>query len=337
MKQIRNQWFYRLYTIYGAGFLVLCGGILTVCFTDFYIKILVPAALCLIAVLLIFFVLSVKKGVLQVFRECNASLEGAILGTLPPPKYEETELALFQSQLERFISIKEKNLQEVRLQKEHIEALLADISHQTKTPIANILMYSQLLAERSRENGELIQKLTAQSEKLSFLIDALLKMSRLENGIIRCVPKIANLREVLVQVIGDCYEKAQEKDIAIELQCPRESTALFDQKWTREAIGNLVDNAVKYTPKGGKLDIAVISYQMFSEIRISDTGMGIEEEEIPKIFERFYRGRAVSGQEGLGIGLYLAREMITAQRGYIKVKSQKGCGSSFGVFLPSGV
>lgn len=334
-KQISNQWFYRLYAIYGTGFLLLCTGIVVSCLKDFYIRILVPAALCLMAVLLFFFVLSVKRGVLRIFDACNNALSQAISGTVPQPQCEETELALFQSNLNRFISIKDREAQDAVQQKKAIETLLTDISHQTKTPLSNILVYSQLLAERSRENGELIQKLLIQSEKLRFLIEALMKMARLENGIIRCVLEKASLRELLVQVVGDFYKKAQEKKLDVKLDCPEESPAFFDRKWLREAIGNILDNAIKYTPCGGQVQIRVIPYEMFSEIRISDTGIGIEEEEIPKIFGRFYRGREVSSEEGFGVGLYLARELVTAQRGYIKVESCRGRGSSFRVFVPA--
>ena len=337
MKQISNQWFYRLYTIYGGLFLLLCAGIITACFNGFYITVFIPAALCLIAVLLIFFVFRVKSGVLRIFQECGSALEQAVSGKALQPENEETELALLQSQLARFVSMRDRACQEAEQQKKQIESLLSDISHQTKTPIANIIMYSQLLAERSRENRDLIQKLTAQSEKLRFLMDALVELSRLENGIIRCVLQKADLKELMVQVIGDFYESARAKRINISLECPTKSEAFIDRKWTREAVGNLLDNAIKYTPEGGSVKISVIPYQMFSEIRISDTGIGIEEAEIPKIFGRFYRSRQVSSEEGLGIGLYLAREMVDAQKGYIKVDSGKGRGSAFRVFLPRGV
>lgn len=333
-KAISNEWFYKLYGIYGGIFLLICAGILAVCRKDFYENALVPAALALIALLLFFFVLSIKKGVLAIFTECGKTLDQAIAGQVRQPEDEETELAVFQAKLARFVGIRQKALQDAKMQKEQIETLFSDISHQTKTPIANILMYSQLLQERGGEEAELAAKLVSQSEKLKFLIQRLIEMARMENGIIKCVPRRENLREFCVQVIGDFYDKAQAKNLEITLDCPPDITAVFDEKWTREAVGNLLDNGIKYTPPGGRIQVAATAYQLFARIEIADSGIGISEEEIPKIFQRFYRAGKVSKEEGLGLGLYLAREIAQAQGGYIKVLSEKGRGSRFQVFLP---
>lgn len=111
-------------------------------------------------------------------------------------------------------------------------------------------------------------------------------------------------------------------------------TAEFDIKWTAEAIANIIDNAVKYTPPGGTVTVSAEEYEMFVRINIADTGIGMREDETAKVFTRFYRSPAVSSEEGVGIGLYLAREIITRENGYIKVSSQPGKGSVFSVFLP---
>ncbi|MCQ4635242.1 HAMP domain-containing histidine kinase [Anaerovorax odorimutans] len=334
-RQMSNQWFYKIYGIYGAAFFLLCAGIIAASHLDFYRKIIVPAALGALALLLVFFILTIKKGVLSIFERCNELLDQAIEGRPFSADNEETELARFTGKLERFVSMKDKAFRDARLQKGQVETLLADISHQTKTPIANILLYSQLLEERSCENKELVRKLTGQSEKLQFLIRRLVEMSRLENGIIRCMPKKENVREFLLQIIGDYCDKAQEKEQELLLECPQETAAVFDGKWLREAVGNIVDNGIKYTPPRGRIRICVIGYEMFVRIDISDTGRGIREEEIPKLFGRFYRSADSASDEGLGLGLYLAREMVHAQGGYIKVSSRQGKGSCFSVYIPA--
>ena len=334
-KAISNGWFYRLYAVCGGCFLLLCGAAVLSCFMDFYIRLVVPAALAGMAIVLILFVFSVKKGVLAIFGECNAYLDDAIEGNLRPPKDEETELALFEVKLSRFVHLQQKAFQDANVQKAQIEALLSDISHQTKTPIANILLYSQLLREKSGENREIVERLVQQSEKLKFLIQTLVEMSRLENGIIKCVPRQENVREFCIQVIGDFYEKAQEQNLDVRLECQNEVTAFFDPRWMGEAAGNILDNAIKYTPEGGRIQLTVTPYQLFVCLEVADSGMGIREEEIPRIFGRFYRGRETASAEGLGIGLYLAREMVTAQKGYIKVLSRPGGGSQFQIFLPA--
>ena len=107
-----------------------------------------------------------------------------------------------------------------------------------------------------------------------------------------------------------------------------EEKAIFDEKWTNEAIWNLVDNAIKYTETGG-VTITVREYEMFVCVEVSDTGCGISEAEQAQIFSRFYRSGKTSGKEGLGIGLYLARQIVTAEKGYIKLASKEGKGSVF--------
>ena len=125
---------------------------------------------------------------------------------------------------------------------------------------------------------------------------------------------------------------AEEKGIVIGLHNSN-IEACFDAKWTLEAVCNLIDNAVKYT-ESGSITISVVSYEMFARIDITDTGIGIKEEEVTKIFSRFYRSQAVSDEAGVGIGLYLAREILVGQGGYMKVSSVYGQGSTFSVFLP---
>ena len=110
-------------------------------------------------------------------------------------------------------------------------------------------------------------------------------------------------------------------------------SAAFDMKWTAEALANIVDNATKYT-EHGTITISAVSYEMFARIDISDTGTGIPESEQAKIFARFYRSNSVQKQEGVGIGLYLARQIISGEGGYIKVASVPGKGSTFSIFLP---
>lgn len=330
-----NDWFYKLYLIFGAAFLLLCGGAVWACFADFHIRIAVPAVLAAIGLLFLFFTAAVKKGVLSVFSACRSLLDSAISGQVCQPEDTETELAVFHTQLLRFIDMKERELQRANLQKEKLEALLSDISHQTKTPISSILLCSQLLKEKRENRALLLERLTAQSEKLKFLIEALVDMARLETGVIQCVPRMENLRNLLAEVIGDFYEKAQAKEMEVSLECPAKLTAACDRKWMREALGNLVDNSIKYTPAGGRIHIQVTAYELFVQIAVCDNGIGMEEEEIPKVFGRFYRGREVSGADGLGLGLYLARKMVTAQRGYIRVSTRKGEGSAFRVFLPA--
>ena len=118
------------------------------------------------------------------------------------------------------------------------------------------------------------------------------------------------------------------------MECPEHLDARHDRKWTSEALFNILDNAVKYTPAGGKIHVAVVCWEMYVKIDISDTGIGIPEQHQGTIFKRFYREDSVHDAPGIGIGLYLTREIITRQGGFIRVASEVGSGSTFSVFLP---
>ena len=168
---------------------------------------------------------------------------------------------------------------------------------------------------------------------LQSLIDALVKTSRLESGAIALHPVPGNLLPMLESAVSQLAPKAAAKGIQIVLESS-DANAVFDPRWTEEAIYNLLDNAVKYTPAGGAVRVTVKAYQMFSAIHVSDTGPGIAEEEQPRVFRRFYRGAEHAEEEGMGIGLYLVRQIAEGQGGYVKVSSQMGVGSTFSLYLP---
>ncbi|MEG0319812.1 MAG: sensor histidine kinase, partial [Niameybacter sp.] len=187
-------------------------------------------------------------------------------------------------------------------------------------------------SELSQQDQLCIQALMTQAEKLNFLVASLVKTSRLESGIITVTPIKSSISALVKHAISQVEAKAKAKNIKLLVK-ETDSQAFFDMKWTAEAVYNLIDNAVKYTPEGGCIEVEVIVYQLFCRIDIKDTGIGISEEEMPKIFARFYRSQEVSHEEGVGIGLYLAREIISKQGGYIKVQSKLGEGSIFSIFL----
>lgn len=128
---------------------------------------------------------------------------------------------------------------------------------------------------------------------------------------------------------------AEKKEISVSVNCPEELMLSHDNKWTVEALFNLLDNAVKYTSVGGKISVSVVQWEMYVEIKVADNGKGISESNQAAIFRRFYREEEVHIKPGVGIGLYLTREIITRQGGYIKVVSVPGNGSEFSIMLPA--
>lgn len=277
----------------------------------------------------------IYKRTSRVLASLDKMLEAAIDGTFSENYFSEDQLSKLETKLFQYLQAGSTEKKQLTAQKETAEMLVSNISHQTKTPIAAILLYSQLLKEQklSEEAGKLAAQIELQAEKLNFLVQALVKLSRLENGTITPVPKQGRVRELLERLKFPSAVK--EKGITITvLDLQADTTAFFDRKWTEEALDNILDNAVKYTPPKGNITVSALEYEMFVRINIADTGMGIAEEETAKIFLRFYRSPAASEEKGVGIGLYLAREIIEAEGGYIKVASEPGKGSVFSIFLP---
>lgn len=290
-------------------------------------------ALAVVAVLVAVIVVAWNtKKTKRTFEQIERMLDTATEGQFTEESFDESRLSALETRFAHYLAQSSTSATNVSMERDKIKALISDISHQTKTPIANLLLYSELLSEQTlpEDATEDVAAIHAQAEKLRFLIDSLVKLSRLENGILTLSPKSELLQPTLQAVREQYAPKAAEKGLTLTLQDTALS-ASFDPKWTAEALGNLVDNAIKYTETGG-VTISATGYELFIRIDITDTGTGISEEELPKAFSRFYRGKMA--EEGVGIGLYLARQIISAEGGYIKVASTPGQGSTFSVFLP---
>lgn len=260
----------------------------------------------------------------------------AMDGTFVPKHYDEHRLSRLENKVSHFLSAGVLSRQNIEGDRNRIKTLIGDISHQTKTPIANITMYAQLLAEQEKDPSlqPLVGEIVNQSQKLSFLIQSLVKLSRLEGGVINLDSTVNDLGEMIKAVAAAYTTAAEEKGITLTIDPPK-LKAVFDKKWTAEALGNLIDNAIKYTPTGGSVKVSAKEYQFFCRIDVADTGPGIEEEEYGQIFHRFYRGKVGADLPGVGVGLYLVRQIATAQGGYVRVHSQPGQGSVFSIYLPS--
>ena len=264
-------------------------------------------------------------------------LDEAIEGRFSERRFDESRLSRAESRLAHYLSASAISAGHVAEEKAKLQSLIAEISHQTKTPLSNILLYTQLLAEMelSGEGQNCVAALEGQTKKLQSLLDALVKTSRLETGFLTLRPVSGPLLPMLEEAVGQFLPSAAGKGISLTLT-PTDAVAVFDPKWTAEAVCNLLDNAVKYTPAGGKISVRAVRYEMFCRVDVADTGPGVPEAEQPKIFQRFYRSDAAREAEGVGVGLYLARQIAEGQGGYLKVSSKPGHGAVFSLCLPTG-
>ena len=280
-------------------------------------------------------------GTGKVLRRLNEMLDSALDGSFEEYHYDETELSKIETKWNRFLSSSSLARKNIEKEKENLQSLVSDISHQTKTPVANMKLYAELLEEGiARENPDREQMLfmagemKKQAERLEFLMQALTKMSRLETNLVTVQPEKQSVEPLIFQAVAQIKPKAEACEIDIKIQGNQKITACYDKKWSIEALYNLLDNAVKYSPKGSQVTLRVQEYSMYCEICVEDRGIGMTEEEVPKVFQRFYRGKQVQQKTGVGIGLYLVREIVKKQKGYVKIKSQPGKGSRISLFLP---
>ena len=252
--------------------------------------------------------------------------------------YEDSMTAKVQGKLMQYFDIMSEGKRQSQQDKQVIQSLVSDISHPVKTPIANIKMFTNILQQHQlppEKQAEFLRTMEGQIDKLDFLMQSLIKMSRLETGTFVLHPQEGRLADTIALAMSAVWAKAEAKEISLSADCDSSICVQHDPKWTAEALGNILDNAIKYTLPGGSVTVSVRPWQFYTRVDIADTGIGIAEEHYNDIFQRFYRDPQVASQEGVGLGLYLANGIITRQKGYISVKSKVGKGTTFSVYLLS--
>ncbi len=230
--------------------------------------------------------------------------------------------------------------QNLLAEKEATKSLITDISHQLKTPLAGLKTSQYILQEEElteQERREFVDLMGRQIAHLENLTSALVNVSRMETGLIAIQPENADILQTIKEAVESIHSKAEGSGIIVDDSETLSFMLDHDPKWTREALANILDNAVKYSPAGSRIRIRTEPGNFFFRIEISDEGIGVPVEECSRIFTRFYRGKgaAVKETEGSGVGLYLARKIVEEQQGNITVKNgRNGMGTIFIVQLP---
>lgn len=288
---------------------------------------------------IICFVTLIRRKLVMFSDSFCGQMDDMLSGDIMQPKQTIEEESLFYKinyRLGRLYEVMQENKNNIAKERADLQELISDISHQVKTPIANLKMINNTLLENEvppQKQKEFLTAQASQLDKLDFLMQAMIKTSRLETGVISLEQKQQPVYDTLAAALGGILLNAEKKQIDVQVECPEHLDARHDRKWTSEALFNILDNAVKYTPAGGQIHVSVEGWEMYVKIDIADTGIGISEQHQGTIFKRFYREDAVHDVDGIGIGLYLAREIVTLQGGYIWVVSEVGKGSTFSVFL----
>lgn len=252
------------------------------------------------------------------------------------PDVLETRESRIVSELQRILAQARFKSRQALGEKDQVMELISDLSHQLKTPLANIIMDTELLQEPSldeEQRAEFLAHAREQAGKLQWLMADLLKASRLENGMIRFDAGYTGIKGTIARAVGSVFAQASAKRIELITEEFQDVRLWHNPKWTAEAMANILENAVKYSPEGNSIKITLEVLDIYTKITIADEGIGIPEEEFHLIFQRFYRGKAVEQHEGSGLGLYLAQLILKCEKGYITVSSGEGAGSRFFLFL----
>lgn len=257
-------------------------------------------------------------------------------GRVREEEWKDTMESKIIHQLCRVLARADRQKEKAGEEKNEIAVLLSDISHQLKTPLANILLNTELLKDGNLtvdEQKMFLERNEEQAKKMQWLMKTLVKASRLEQGVFVFESSPAPLTETLAKSIGAVYAQAREKSIAVETGDFEECMPCHNPKWTAEAIGNILENAVKYSPAGSRIFIEVEPLEIYTKVRITDQGPGIPKSEYNDVFKRFYRGKQMEQEEGNGLGLYLAQLILRCEKGYVTVGPGENGGSCFSVFL----
>ena len=256
---------------------------------------------------------------------------------------EETLYAKLEHQLVRVQELMQGRRDAAEKSRDEIQKLISEIAHQMRTPLTNIGTYLGFLQEKLSEEAAADEMLLrsadaieSSAEKLCFLVENFIKMSRLEHHIIQIKKEEPDLLKTVRNALGQIQSQAEIKKIRFEITFPEQAVCMHDPNWLGEAVYNILENAVKYSECGGKIGVSVLQNEMLLKIQIKDEGIGIEAGEENQIFRRFYRGKRVTAQDGFGIGLYLAREIVKQHGGFLVAK-RRNKGLLLEINLPSGL
>lgn len=246
-------------------------------------------------------------------------------------RYSEGELSYLESVLSK-VMIRYKEQSELLVaDNNYLVDTLSDISHQLKTPLTSMMMMAELLNDPGLpvdKREEFTTAIGHQLERIEWLVSTLLKMSKLDAGTVVLKKESISFKELIERATAHLQLPLQKAGISLDIGGSEQAVFTGDIAWTKEAVANIVKNCVEHTGQGGTVSIQYGQNHLYSFIKIADTGEGIAKNDLPHIFERFYKGEN-SGPDSVGIGLSIANQIVKAQSGTIHVESESGRGTEF--------
>ena len=290
-------------------------------------------AICIVGICLVITALVILINHLRTKKTIDTienMLNEAVKGNFSEKSFDETRLSSLETRFAHYLSASVVSARNVELEKDKIKSLIADISHQIRTPLTAInLIVSRLRGEKNEADRQrLLHELEQLLVHMDWLIEALLKMAKLDAGTVSMKKKTVNVSDLLKKSVQDFLIPMELREQNLVIDCTDMVSLCGDEYWLREAVGNIVKNCMEHTPVGGEICIRAAENHLYTEITVSDNGAGIDKEDLPHIFDRFYKGKN-SADSSVGIGLALARMIVVAQEGTLSATNGINGGAKF--------
>jgi signal transduction histidine kinase len=274
----------------------------------------------------------------------QALAEGDLAQRVPvdPPRTGASEITDLSRQFNAMAEQVEETMEVIRRDRDASREFLADVSHELRTPLAALRTFNELLREKAGDDvaarAEFLESSAQQIERLDWLAQNLLELSKMDSGLIRLDLRPDDLRATVLSAVEQAQVSAQKRGINLAEELPDSPLVTrHDPQRLGQVLTNLIGNALKFTPRGGSVKVVLSPQKGGARVSVTDTGIGIDAKELPRIFERFYRGSRASEarSSGSGLGLAIVRSIVEMHRGRILVESRVGAGSTFSVILPA--
>lgn len=243
---------------------------------------------------------------------------------------DEGDLSMLKNEIFKITSMLREQSEMLQKDKISLSSAIADISHQLKTPMTSLFVLNDLLETEpsGQVKKDFLRRMRSQLNRMEWLISSLLKLSKLDAGTVEMKRETIYVVDLLEHVLETLSIPLEIKMHHVTIKGAKEAAINVDINWTAEAFVNLLKNAIEHTPESGKIDIFIEENPLYTRMTISDSGVGIDPDDLPYVFQRFYKGKNAN-DDSVGIGLAMAYAIISKQGGHITVQSKRGCGTTF--------